>query len=204
MNIGLNKLFTDLIQRLNSISTNKLFKKIYMKYIIRFTKRKIKKFLHKNEYDGYDIYRFLLFIDSADTLNLFDKPYNIDYCCYKSNDTASVLSGILKVLINYDDYHSLEVAFKPVVESNKSRIDIDWAIADTSSDPTDYRDISSRSRFYSKSIDILVDMVINPTEPVSETKILEWSSAAILYQTFIICIESVFKRIEMRYLNEKS
>jgi len=206
MNIGfgLSKQFSNLILKLNELSDNHFFKRIRMRCLIHSTRRNIKKFLRRKEYNGYDIYNFLLFVDSANTLNLFDKPSNIDYYCYKSNSTASMLlSGVLKVVIKYDDHHTLEVEFKPVVEPDKSRIDIDWTICDTNSNIVDSKDISSSSRFYSKSTDVLVDMVINPTEPASETKILEWSSAAILYQTFIICIECVFKRIEMRYLNEK-
>ena len=202
-NNELHQLLTNLMMNLNAIPDNKHFRKWCIKRLISSTKKEIKCIINKKSYNAYDIYKFLLFIDIANTLNLFDRPKNIHYTCYKSNNVTEVSSGILSVSINYDNHKTLEVHFKPIMELDKSKIDMEWIISDNNPTPVDFKTVHDYTQMYSSTVDSLVDRKVNPTESISQTKILEYSSCGILYQAFLVCTESIFNRIEMRYLDEK-
>lgn len=172
---------------------------------INDTKKAIKITIKKDEYDAYDIFNFLQFIKIAQTLNLGrNLPKNISFSYYKAVDMREVSSGTFTVDITYNKSNQLQVIYKPIISLEDNKINMEWIIGDNTTSIVDYKIISSDTRTYSSVVSTLSDNPINPTEPVSVTKILESSSAGILYQAFLACIESIFKDVEMRYKrNEK-
>lgn len=200
----LSEILVNLIMDLNRCYTSsKKFKKIHLRMKLYEAKKKIKAIIKKDKYDATDIYRFLIFLKMANTLDVFKNiPKNIAYTCYRSEDPRVTSSGTLSVSISYDKYKTMDVHFKPIIGPSQNEISMEWIIQNTNTSIVDFKTVSSDTKKYSTIVNFLMDRFINPTEPVSQTKILEFSSASILYQAFIICVESIFDEIKMRYIYE--
>ena len=111
-----------------------------------------------------------------------------------------VSSGSFGVLIHYGNKQCLKTVFKPIIELDQSKINIEWELVNDENHIIDFKEVSSFTQKYNTSVDTLVKTSVNPAgEHLSMTKILTFSSAEILYNAFLICVESIFKDINMRY-----
>ena len=191
-------IFISLICKLNTLSGKKRLKKISIKHYINKYKMNIKKVLKKNSYTPYDIYEFLLFIETANASGFFSNITNIDYFCNKNADTT-ISTGYLKINIDYETNNNLYICYKPIIYENMPKLDMEWIISDNNTSIINYTPISGSSKAYSKTINELRSKTNNNTY----TDILEQSSYDILCNIIIICIENIFSNIEMRYLYEK-
>lgn len=198
----ISQIIIDLIMDLNQTHNtgNKALRQIKIWHKMVEAKNKIKNIIKKNEYDAYDIFNFMQFIGISKTLNLGrNLPKNISYSCHKAVNPMEVSSGTFSVLIKYSKTESIEAIFKPVIGSKQSEIYMEWIVSNNESTIVDFKTVTSDMHTYNTKVDKLVDRPINPTEPVTVTKILEFSSASILYQAFLMCIESIFNDVEKRY-----
>lgn len=198
----ISQIIIDLIMDLNQTHNtgNKALRQIKIWHKMVEAKNKIKNIIKKNEYDAYDIFNFMQFIGISKTLNLGrNLPKNISYSYHKAVNPMEVSSGTFSVLINYSKTESIEAIFKPVIGSKQSEIYMEWIISNNESSIVDFKTVTSDMHTYNTKVDKLIDRPINPTEPVTVTKILEFSSASILYQAFLMCIESIFNDVEKRY-----
>ena len=198
----ISQIIIDLIMDLNQTHNtgNKALRQIKIWHKMVEAKNKIKNIIKKNEYDAYDIFNFMQFIGISKTLNLGrNLPKNISYSYHKAVNPMEVSSGTFSVLIKYSKTESIETIFKPVIGSKQSEIYMEWIVSNNESTIVDFKTVTSDMHTYNTKVNKLVDRPINPTEPVTITKILEFSSASILYQAFLMCIESIFNDIEKRY-----
>lgn len=205
---SISKILIDLIFELNEIKnkSNKILCKFRIRDKMHRAKNNIKSVLRKEKYTAYDIFEFLQFLKMTQGPVLGIKiglPSNISYSCYKNDNETELSSGVFSVTINYSKTKKMCITYKPVVSIDYSKINMEWTIGDDHTYIEDFKTITSDMQTYSSSVDILIDKPINPSDPVSQTKILEFSSAGILYEAFIVCIETIFKNIELRYINEK-
>lgn len=198
----ISQIIIDLIMDLNQTHNtgNKALRQIKIWHKTVEAKNNIKNIIKKNEYDAYDIFNFMQFIGISKTLNLGrNLPKNISYSYHKAVNPMEVSSGTFSVLIKYSKTESIEAIFKPVIGSKQSEIYMEWIVLNNESSIVDFKTVTSDMHTYNTKVDKLVDRPINPTEPVTVTKILEFSSASILYQAFLMCIESIFNDVEKRY-----
>ena len=203
----ISQLLIDLIMNLNEIpnKVNKILRPIHIWSKINNTKYRIRSIVKKDIYDAYDIYNFLQFIGVAYSLNLGRKlPNNISYSYHKVTTINEISSGIFTVIIQYTNSQQLQVTYKPVISLEDSKINMEWIIGNNITSIVDFKTVTSDMQRYSTTVNKLSNTPINITEPVSVTKILTFSSADILYQAFLMCIEVIFRDIEKRYKkNEK-
>ena len=198
----ISQIIIDLIMDLNQTHNtgNKALRQIKIWHKMVEAKNKIKNIIKKNEYDADDIFNFMQFIGISKTLNLGrNLPKNISYSYHKAVNPMEVSSGTFSVLIKYSKTESIETIFKPVIGFKQSEIYMEWIVSNNESSIVDFKTVTSDMHTYNTKVDKLVDRPINPTEPVTVTKILEFSSASILYQAFLMCIESIFNDVEKRY-----
>lgn len=198
----ISQIIIDLIMDLNQTHNtgNKALRPIRIWHKTIDAKNEIKNIIKKNEYDAYDIFNFMQFIGICKTLNLgHNLPKNISYSYHKAANPTEVSSGTFSVLIKFSKTESIQVMYKPVISLDESEIYMEWIISNNTSSIVDFKTVTSDTQSYNTRVNRLIDRPINPTEPTTVTKILEFSSASILYQAFLMCIESIFNDVEKRY-----
>lgn len=202
----LNKILYDTISDLQKLKFDgkKNYIKFYLYRIkvlkkIKSMKNSIKKILDVEEYTAYDIHNFILFINSANVLDLFKSNDNeVSFICPKpeyisnpSNPSTSRLYAKTKT----SDGGLFEVAFIPVLYLNETEIRIEWVITDTE----DGLIISSKN--YHSTLKCIK---IKPNDIVKSDKdILENGSYYLLKELFNKCIGIICSELEMRYIYDK-
>lgn len=198
----ISQIIIDLIMDLNQTHNagNKALRPIRIWHKTTDAKNTIKNIINKNEYDAYDIFNFMQFIGICKTLNLgHNLPKNISYSYHKATNPTEVSSGTFSVLIKFSKTESIQVMYKPAISLDESEIYMEWIISNNTSSIVDFKTVTSDTHSYNTKVNRLIDRPVNPTEPTTVTKILEFSSASILYQAFLMCIESIFNDVEKRY-----
>lgn len=208
MEKGLNEILYDAISQLNKIEFNRSH---YMRHFYRFRimrriksmRSNMKKVLNIDEYKASDIHNFILFINSANILDLF-KDDEIIFACPKPEYVANPSNpstGKLYAKTNTSDGGIFEVTFIPVLYLQETEVRIEWTITDTRGVNKFTNDITSIQNFHST-----MKSITNNPKPVikSDKDILENNAYILLQALFNKCIEIVAGEMEVRYLHGKN
>ena len=187
-----NALLPNLIINLNALD-GKLFKSIRARLYINKFKKNLRSDLKKTSYSASDIYNFLVFLNNAKKFNLIKglEDEEIWFDVFTTVNSANIVSGTFKTRCPHRD-GSLDITYKPVVDIDRSAIEMRWVCS--------YDDSSKPTSMYSSEVKVLEEFEIN--DRMSTTKILQSGSVKILRVSIMVCIEIIAENLVKRYCNK--
>lgn len=206
MEKSLNEILYGTITQLQALNKNAIYN-FKMMRIIRNMKKDIYKVLDNAEYTAFDIHNFILFINAANTLDLFpvkadEISFNAPKPEYVSNP-FSAYSGKLYAKTKTSDNGYFEVSFNPVMHLEETEIRIEWIITDVvenryhrDENKLDYGGVTS-SKTYHSTMKTITDEPNN--WPNSDKEFLENGAYVLLRSLFNKCVIIIASELEKRY-----
>ena len=204
MKKSLNEILYSTISDLQKLNKN-IIHNFRMKHIIRSMEKDIYKILDVDEYTAFDIHNFIIFINAANTLDLFPSKVNgIDFICPKPEYTSnpySTYSGKLYAKTKTSDNGYFEVSFNPIMHLEETEVRIEWIITDIISnrfykDSLDYGGVSSSKTYHST----MKSIVEEPNKsPMSDKEFLENGAYLLLRSLLDKCVIIISSELEKRY-----
>lgn len=204
MKKSLNEILYGVISELQALNKNAIYN-FKMMRIIRNMKKDIYKVLDADGYTAFDIHNFILFINAANTLDLFPvKADEIDFVSPKPeyvSNPYSTYSGKLYAKTKTSDNGYFEVSFNPIMHLDETEVRIDWIITDVVenrfySDKLEYGGITSSKTFHSTMKVITEEPNSSPN---SDKEFLENGAYVLLRALFSKCVIIIASELEKRY-----
>lgn len=201
---GLNEILYGTISNLQKLD-NSFMRNLKVSRIIKAMKKDIYRVLNVDNYTAFDIHNFILFINAANTLDLF--PVGADEINFTSpkpeytSNPYSTYSGMLYAKTRTSDNGYFEVSFNPVMHLEETEIRIEWIITNVVenkfySDRRDFGGVMS-SRTYHSTMKTIVE---EPNEsPTSEKEFLENGAYILLRSLYNKCVIIIASELEKRY-----
>ena len=205
MKKSLNEILYGAISDLQALNKNAIHN-FKMRRIIKYMKKDIYKVLDVDEYNAFDIHNFILFINAANTLDLFPvKADEIDFTAPKPEYTSnpySMYSGKLYAKTKTLD-GCFEVSFNPIMHLDETEVRIEWIITNVvenrfykDCNKLDYGGITSSKTFHSTMKSITKE---SNDSPNSDKEFLESGAYVLLRALFNKCIIIIITELEKRY-----
>lgn len=201
---GLNEILYGAISNIQRLDKG-LMHNFKMRRIIKAMKKDIYSVLSVDEYTAFDIHNFILFINAANTLDLFPvKADEIDFISPKPEYTYnpySTYTGKLYAKTKTSDNGYFEVSFNPVMHLEETEIRIEWIITNIVEnkfykDKEDFGCVTSSKTYHSTMKTITEE----PNEsPTSEKEFLENCAYILLRSLCNKCIIIIASELEERY-----
>lgn len=206
MKKSLNEILYSAISDLQALKKNAIYN-FKMMRIIKYMKRDIYKILEADEYNAFDIHNFILFINAANTLDLFPvKADEIDFTAPKPeyvSNPYSTYSGKLYAKTKTSDNGYFEVSFNPIMHLDETEVRIEWIITNVvenrfhrDKDKMGYGGITS-SKTYHSTMKSITEGTNN--SPNSDKEFLENGAYLLLRALFNKCIIIITTELEKRY-----